>query len=310
MKMIFMTDSHFRAKTPVSRTDNFFESLLKKFKWVLKFAKKQKAFIVHGGDFFDSPRVADYVAVAVADLIYKYKVHIYCILGQHDLIGKNIDSYEQTKMGIFKRLKYFHLIGNKVVIKGSIAIHGLDFDKENPVPNTIHVDRVKKKFNIVVVHGLIADRDLNVRGKDKLIEWNRVVTNADLLLSGDYHPGYGYQFHTLIGAFCNPGSFARLSTSDGKEDRKPCLGIFEFSKSSMTDWSVQEIPCIEQPFNLKALAKEVTAQEEKDKFLKALNELSRVEVAGENVLKMLDTVDKYPKDIVKKCKEKVESLNV
>jgi len=288
MIAVFITDTHFRLQTPTSRVDNFIESLLEKFEWVLQYAKKKKAFIIHGGDFFDSPRIADEIATKVADLIYKYKVHIYSILGQHDLIGKNIETKNLTKIGLFKRFKYFHLIGDETAIVKDVAIHGFDFDNDKAVPQEVFVERIKDKFNIAVIHGLIAEKDLFIKGEFKLRRWDSVTTNADLILSGDYHPGYGIGNEFLSGTFCNPGSFARVDISDGKINRLPKLAYIKLKKRSLIKIKLVRIPCIKQPFNIKALANKITVQEEKNKFIKALKELTDVKVSSDNAIDMID----------------------
>ena len=306
MTFVFITDTHFTSQTPINRTDNLLDSLLDKFEYVLDYAKKKKTYVVHGGDFFDSPRVGDDVATRVSDLLYKYKVHVYGILGQHDLIGKNIESSSRTKMGLFKRLKYFHLLMKPKVID-NIALHPFNFDVENPVPVEVFVKRKEKKFNVAVIHGMIADKNLMIKSNCIMKAWDAVTTNADLVLSGDYHPGYGIQEHMLVGHFCNPGSIARMDIGD--KNRKPMLAYIQVKKRSMTNCRLKGIPCLKQPFNLKAIAAKVTAKDERDKFIKALQELSDVKISSDNALQLLDGVKNQSKKVIKRCKKKIRELN-
>lgn len=306
-RILFITDTHFRSQVPSNRTDDFLVSILKKFEYILDYAKEKKAIVIHGGDFFDSPRISDDVAFRVAKLIHKYKVHIYGIMGQHDIIGHNIDTSDRTKIGLFKFFKYYHPIGGKSIEIRDIILHGFDFNAENPIPKEIMITRKERKVNIAIVHALIAERNLIVDGKEKLIRWDSVTSNADLVLSGDYHPGYGIQHHDLTGTFCNPGSFSRMDVSEGKMGRKPMAVSITIKKCSISNLRLHIIPCILNPFDLAGVAIKITSEIQKDRFIKALGEMSDIKVAGDNVTEMLDNCD-APKTIIKRCKVKIKEL--
>ena len=74
-KFVFITDLHIANKQPVSRIDNYNESIFKKLKWVLGYCVRNKVKkLIIGGDLFHSYKIADELAVQFVDIIQEYEL--------------------------------------------------------------------------------------------------------------------------------------------------------------------------------------------------------------------------------------------
>ena len=58
---IITADIHLRESTPICRTDNFFEALFNKIKFLKELKKQHKCKIIDGGDLFDSAKSSLYL---------------------------------------------------------------------------------------------------------------------------------------------------------------------------------------------------------------------------------------------------------
>ena len=99
MKFLFISDLHLSDKCPAARRDQYDQTALRKFEFVLKTAYKEEAVILQAGDFFNSPR-SWHLLADVMELIRKYEVEIYCVYGQHDQYFRSSASDSATNLGI------------------------------------------------------------------------------------------------------------------------------------------------------------------------------------------------------------------
>jgi len=317
-RFIFVTDTHFRTKTPICRIDNFLENTLKEYEWVLKRAIELGASIIFGGDLFDSPSPSDFVANAVAELIDKYRVKHYVIQGNHDVIGGNRTSYRHTKLGLYRFYKNFVLLGETDCIeKKDCIIKGWDFSKEFEVPENIDYDYKADKMRIYVVHGMIAtEPEIVVNNKKKLINPTNIHTNGDIILCGYYHPGFEITLNKLLGIkFVNPGALGRMNIND--LEREPKIAVIEILDKDHESVRYEIVPHNKKVYNEKWQGNK---SEIRDgiKFATMLEQVSDEEFMGENVISILDNLkNRDLKDDIRKllsdkvlnrCKSKIEGL--
>lgn len=316
---IFVTDSHFRIKAPINRTDNILESLLIKFEWVLKRAKELNAEIIHGGDMFHTPSIPDWIAIKIIKLIKSYKRKIYFIIGNHDVTGGNSEAYDFAKIGLFAEHDWFTLIAPKPIIFDNHIICGYDFSKTMECPEIIDPCR---DFNlghdkpiICCVHSMITDEpSVNVDGNYRTIRWNVINSTADLILTGHYHPGFEIQENKLGVKFANPGAMIRQEGSKIDINRIPRVAVIHVRKNGI-EIGYENIPHRKDVFNLDQITMKFDKEFEKQQFIEALQSLSDEELMGDNIISILDELSKKKlpedikellnKDILKKCKDKI-----
>ena len=104
-RYLLTADWHLRDDVPECRLDgaSYFETQLQKVKWILDFAGKKKATILHAGDFFHSWKPSLYLINRVLALVSGYSEKIYIIPGNHDLPHHNEKELDHSGLGLLFR---------------------------------------------------------------------------------------------------------------------------------------------------------------------------------------------------------------
>lgn len=217
MRLLYLTDTHIRGSNPQNRTDNLPQTLKDKLIEVLQMASQyQVDYILHGGDFFDTPSPSLAVTGEFLELFRECPVPLYAISGNHDLFGANLNSLPRTLLGFIARLGFINLLepGQPVYLDK----HGLRVQLTGQ-PYHYDIDRrecgldymIKKAgadIAIHMVHGMLASKK-DFPGDLTLIE-QITGTEADITLSGHNHLGFGV-IEQEDKSFVNPGALVRLS---------------------------------------------------------------------------------------------------
>jgi DNA repair exonuclease SbcCD nuclease subunit len=113
MKLIFFTDPHITDKTPASRTDNYPESLLKKFQTLCAdIIKHGPDYVICGGDWTDKPRISvDLAGAFNREVKRTLPTPWYCVPGSHDTVGYNYSALNNTMLGYACRSGVLNLLG-------------------------------------------------------------------------------------------------------------------------------------------------------------------------------------------------------
>ena len=218
MKILYITDTHFTAKSPYSRIDNYQITTLRKLLEIGKIIEDNDIdMVLHGGDMFHTAKVSLKYAGNIAEIIKEWKIPVYVVPGNHDLYGYNLSTIEQTILGLFEKSGVIHLLtrdnplqfdvkGKTLVIEGQ-EYYG-DIDKGNP--KDFEVDSISGDYNILVTHSMLMPKPFHPDVPHTLI--SDVNTDANMVLAGHYHPGFDDVF--LNGTyFLNPGSLLRVECS-------------------------------------------------------------------------------------------------
>lgn len=252
-KMVFITDSHWRFSNVLSRTDNYCSATLDKLRWVVRYCKENKiGAIIHGGDMFDIPNVSDFVAGQVAGILGKSGLQVYFIIGNHDVSGKTKETYIHSKLAMFEHYDWFHFIGDKVIEFDDCYLSGHDYCKKHEEEVNFNMpeykyDKVKTK--VLVLHQMLTGnkKSMIVDGRRCMTSYRDIVTNADMILCGHYHPGIGLKKcvlpieHTVY--FANPGSLARTSVTENEIGAGPALTHICIDNGRITTFKNIPIPC-------------------------------------------------------------------
>lgn len=227
MNFIFMTDTHCRTNNPVSRKDNFPETILNKIEWVINYANSLDAQILHGGDWVNRPDTSSAYVSKMCEIFKKAKYPILGILGNHDIYGYNPNTYYRTPLHIASSCGAFNIIGenqsvcmgDNVYVSGSSSTGLLDKGErtaEYYTPKRL-TKRENNEIRIHIVHGFLTDHNWPDGVPYTLID-NVLDTDADILLTGHEHTGYGI-INKNDTIFCNPGALGRVSASVGDVNR-------------------------------------------------------------------------------------------
>lgn len=244
VKFLFAADLHFRGTNPRNRIDNYREAVKLKLKETLELAEKNAVdAVLWPGDVFDSFNVSIGVLLDLADFIISNKpkhIPILTTYGQHDVQGYSKDSLYRTSLALLERLIpdlmlfigpnqrdfFTDTQGTNVQITFTPYSRKMDVDGYGYSPE-IEADK-DTTYKIHVAHGTLLDHEPPF---DKYTLLDDVETTADLVLTGDYHPGYGTYNRADGKVFCNPGSLTRLSATENSIKRKIQVALIEVEGS-------------------------------------------------------------------------------
>jgi predicted MPP superfamily phosphohydrolase len=181
MKFLYFTDVHLKTKTPIRRTGDFEADVLGKIAFLLIEAQRQKVdFIVCGGDLFDLPNPSYRLAAQVLRLIVQSGINWYQVLGNHDILGHNPETWEIGVLAFFEQLPNFRILnrvkGEQYTVQSVHYSHGIE---EQTKPWATEKDR----YTILAAHAMIVPTPVpflhTLPGKLK--------TDAGLVLCGHFH---------------------------------------------------------------------------------------------------------------------------
>ncbi|GAB6098669.1 metallophosphoesterase [Halanaerocella petrolearia] len=230
MKLLVMSDTHIRGTTPSRRIDNFKETLINKLQEVDKIARREEVdFILHAGDVFDRPNPAPSVVNEFLQVLRQFKVPIYVVAGNHDLYGHNPDTLSRTMLGLLITSGVLKIIKEPIILEGEVKLRltGKHFDYNvDTDASAYQVDKSSEvDYAIHVAHGMLLDRPFFDQGYT-LIE--DVVTEADIVVAGHYHLGFGEQDHKET-KFINPGALVRMSADTKEIERQPQVALIDLA---------------------------------------------------------------------------------
>lgn len=229
VKFIFMTDIHGRTNNPISRKDDFPETILNKLRWVVDYANKKDAGILCGGDWLNRPDTSATFISKMCGILEMAQQPVVGILGNHDLFGYNAKSFTRTPLAIAAACNNMHILNNESVDVGTDDFH-IYLSGSHSSPLIDRAGRTEEYYTprnakpksvdevrIHIVHGFLTDKDwpdgVPYTKIDAVLD-----TDADILLAGHEHLGFGVKAagDTI---FCNPGALGRVSAGVGEINR-------------------------------------------------------------------------------------------
>jgi exonuclease SbcC len=214
VRLLFFTDTHVRAHAAV-RSDDYFEAICAKLQEVAALADRCGATaMVHGGDLFDLPVVANRLAGRVASIL-RGCGHLYVVPGNHDLIGHNLATVDQTTLGLLARTGVLTLLTRTepVYLQGGglfVKLVGQEYypEMDRHPERDYAVDRGEADYCVLVAHGLLLPKPFHPDVPHTTFD--QVPAGADLILAGHWHPGWPPAALPGGPLLINPGALARL----------------------------------------------------------------------------------------------------
>lgn len=233
MKILYVTDSHIRGTSPVSRLDDFPATLLAKLREVVHLARLHGvAAILHGGDLFDRPDAVPAVALPFQQVLSETSCPIYGIAGNHDIFGFNPGTIPRSMLGLFDGFKLFRLLhpGDVAWIEADglrVQVTGQEFhaelDRRDPkldycvapegTEGAIHVRYAGADFAIHLTHGMLLEHPFIDGIAHSVLSDVMDRTVADVTFGGHYHPGWPVTSDGNGRLWINPGAVARLGNT-------------------------------------------------------------------------------------------------
>lgn len=281
----FITDTHFSVTRTDFRTDDYFESVISKFRQCYDhFNTSGCEFIIHGGDVFDKFRSYSHPMIQqIREIIVSSQIPTYFIWGQHDLLGYNRESSRNSNLEFLQKICDGKLIEIKDCVDvGKVRIFASHVDQD-PITVLSGINPRLMKPSIAVVHALLYNED----SIGTICIKKFPAISPILVLSGDLHCGYEA---TKIGdtVFYNPGSLARTS----KEKRKPKVSVIDLIPV-LTDWMVdikEFFPqCNEYPFKEETEEVKTPEKQDSEEYIEAFEKFKS---ETKDILECLEKVGK------------------
>ncbi len=237
------------GRNPGSRTDDYHSAIFRKMNEAIDEAISRNVdAIVHGGDWFNHPKVSNIIYNQHQRMLQKARdndIPVYCVPGNHDLFGYSMATIDQTSIGSLAEAQLITLLtrDTPVVLTGAdgvtVALYGREYsvDIDHDPVNDYQIKPIKSKnkkaiqSHILFSHGMLLDKPFHPDVRHTLTK--DVVTDADYVFNGHYHPGW--PTHEINGVtFVNNGSTGRNEGSVGNLTFVPQYTIIEMDGFSET----------------------------------------------------------------------------
>lgn len=322
IKCLFFTDTHYTFKKPISRieTVDYLDTQIEKTKEIFEIGKSNNVdFYIHGGDFFDSPDISDSVAGTIGKLYTTVEKPVYVVAGNHDLVGNNIATIFQTKLGLLAQLGIVKLLnryepvfiekdGIKLQITASPSNFGIDEEKDAYIVTEKNAD-----FALHVVHAMLIKGDVKFGSYmplDSIVD----STLADVTLSGHYHLGFRTTYYKNK-IFANPGAVMRKTALLEEYERMPKVDIITFD-SETKKASIEEIPisCAKPGYMVIDRNKLETEKEHADKIvdfrMSLLNKSFAISVDLNKIVEAIQKEEELEDDVVKEVIKRLDEAKL
>lgn len=231
-KLLFVGDLHYSGVNPENYVSDYKEDFRTQMQEVYDLARKHNVeAILTPGDVFNSHTVSNSTLLELFEILQESPVKWYTIIGNHDIVGYNTDSYNRSSLRLLNMLlsDKVRLISNDKIFpsvgmwhfaipdKGEFVLTGTHYSNEMDVDGYGYTpETCKDVFNIHLSHGMLLD---HVPPFERYTLIQDVQTTADLVLCGHDHTGFGVVTRSDGKMFCNPGAFMRQKASENELNR-------------------------------------------------------------------------------------------
>ena len=148
MKILFAGDLHLFNKIPISRLDDYPQTMLNKLKMILDIPSD---YYIFSGDWFHTPDVSKEYTAKVIEVLQKYQgKNIYTVIGNHDTNFGKTENIENSSLGIIFATGFVRRL--TTVLVDDWSIYGCDYDQVPPIPE-------QDKNTILVAHKYYLEND-------------------------------------------------------------------------------------------------------------------------------------------------------
>lgn len=295
-KILLFNDPHFRGTSPVGRKDDFQETLVNKIEEIIRIAHTKCCdAIVITGDVFDRPDTKYSVIRRFGKILRKSKIPIYTAIGNHDVFAYNTNTLKRTALGILEGLGVVNIIpqkDNSIFIKKdgiTLQITATHFhhelDKRSPRLDYYAKKHPDADYLLHVVHGNLVPNKLVKNMAHTLIE--NIETEADVIATGHFHPGFGLVKRDDGKYFINKGSIVRISAALSEFKRKIVVTVIDFNKSGINfeDIELQSAKKAEEVLNRKHIELKRKKEEKLESFYDEIKKIGSIKkMTIENII--------------------------
>jgi len=309
MKIGIITDVHIRGKAPVNRIDNFYQSIITKFKEALSIFKKNKCdLILDGGDLIHSPIIALPICDDIIDIIDENEIEYYTIYGNHPMLNAHIENSKATTLAhILKRSKYLKYLPNKYNIYHDVEFIGYEYYHgiEEDIKKNGLYHKEKNKITIAVVHAMITEKKLI--NKILHVPYKKLKTNYDYIICGHNHLELGIQKvgkTTIIGL----GALARLTVEKKDYTRKPKVAVLNTNTGKINVIELKSTKFYKEVFDLDKITQKKNTEMDMDNFVTSLKDIKLQSLDLVGVIKEIAKNKNINKSVINEIIKKIGEL--
>lgn len=314
-KFLFAGDPHLRGTNPRNRIGSYREDVKAKLAEVFQLAVDHRVqAIILPGDTWDSPEVTLGVMFDFADLLDQTPVDIITTIGNHDVYGYNLETYWRTSLRLLEKLvPRFHVVykptdvwivgGTQISFEpysAKIDINQYGYSPEGDLANFPGI-------KIHVAHGMLLDHKPPF---DRYTMVQDVPTQADVILTGHEHTGYGVIKRKDGKIFCNPGALMRIKASHAEINRRPQVALITVDKGK-ADVRLIPLTCA-KPGDEILDRSAIDAEEQRQYAMEQFSALIKKQTGERvvlNVPQIIETIasqEKYSPEVVKVALETID----
>ena len=228
MKIAMLADLHIKTDNPICRLDSYFDTVLRKFKWVKEQVGDNGTILV-AGDIFDTGKPQSYLKMYHA-MHTLFSNNVKTIAGNHDISYRTMNYINETAYGALSAITGMH-IEKPFILDDDYEVHPFNFGEP--------IEHRKPCFGrkmIAMTHQFVWDKklpfDAGINSLDLLIEYPEYA----IILSGDNHQHFitKYEGRMLI----NPGSLMRMDADQATY--QPKLIILENDTITVQDVPIED----------------------------------------------------------------------
>jgi len=272
MKILYLSDTQFRATSPASRRDDFMATAMRKVAELSGIVSEEEVdALVHGGDFFDDANVPYRVTDAVAEAWLMDKkdgerVPTYVNAGNHDLWSYRVDTIPRSALGMLLHFDGFVVMADMLAKPRAYCptttLRWIGLTRQHRIllaatPYVYGVEDLLAAFSfkrgyeyppfglkagpgdivIHVTHGTIVPEPFPF-APHVLTDDLAKVTEANVVLCGHWHKPWGTITYPSGLQVVNPGSFLRMSV---QERHQPAVALLEVTQDGQVKIRFREL---------------------------------------------------------------------
>ena len=287
-RFLFYTDLHLAMQAPGHRVDDYCAAVLRKLDEVYALANEHEVdAVLFGGDFFNRHRLYSYhvIDAAIAS-ISSSTARTYAVIGQHDLVGHNKQTYRTSAMAHMERHCANFEVMQKPVELDDVVVYPCHWYDD--IHERLAKIPTRKRKSILLAHASVT----SVKMPFDTVCIQDVNCPYSAVLTGDIHTGIAPRIVNGT-MFCNPGALARRNVRTDI-DRHPKVAIIhcELGKDVSVDLvPLQHVALGEEVFIRSAVEMLKASQPEMDasRFIQGIRELEQ------DAIDIFDLLDKAAK---------------
>lgn len=282
---ILTADWHLRDSQPVGRTDDYFQTMLGKIKWVADLQQEYDCPVLHAGDLFHTWKASPYLLASVMNILpYQF----YTVPGNHDLPNHSIVLYNKSGLAVLSQAERINITCVNEV--KNFSIQGIFYG--GPFTSVKNID-------VLMCHEMIyqSPEFWQKENGSQALAFLKKHKGYQLIVTGHNHKPFTAEHKGRL--LVNPGSLMRMNAD--QKDYKP--RVYLWNKETNTV-KIKYVPIDKEAVQTIHIEKSKARDERMESFISKLKSSKEVGLSYEkNIENYLanNRVRTSVKEIINEC---------